>query len=625
MPLLNGRYYLYFYCWARKLSRCDMKESATILVCLLLAIPVIAQENYFLDETDRRLPQETSVSARADVADIDRDGDLDIMGATWAAIPPYQPYYLFVNDGRGFFSQENEDRLPDTSFLSVDLGFGDIDGDNDYDAYIGSEHDQDLLFVNNGSGYFSDQTAERFPPLACGNVGFVFGDFSGDSYLDIITMCCYTYCLNHYLLNDGHRYFEDVTSERMPPDTLFDGIGVAEDIDNDLDLDLLLSWHESNGGPLGIRGLENEDGYFFPFGEGRLPGHWTRWIDAADIDGDGDLDVIVSSVIDLGILINYGGTLIDETDERLENLGPEYGGPTKMGLGDYDNDGDFDIFAGYSIEVPDHLFLNDGRGYFSLADERVPNTQASTRWVEPFDADGDGDLDLFLACSGDGVQRILINYSSPDTISPNFLALEGPEGIVDTAAQYSVRVSAYDNISVEKGALTAVLSYRVNGGTFDDIDFSHCGGTIFSAAIPSQPEGSFVEYYVALRDKMGNVSASPPGAPDSLYSFWVSFQTDVESENGTPVINGLNVYPNPFNNSVNISFELPCEGFVLIEIYDILGRKIKVLPSQYKNPGSHHAVWDGTNMAGESVDSGLYYLVLKQCSTTAVHPAVLVR
>ena len=598
-----------------------MKEVVTILVCLLLAIPAIAQEHYFLDETDRRLPQQTSISARADVADIDGDGDLDIMGATWAAIPPYQPYYLFINDGRGFFTQENEERLPDTSFLSVDMGFGDIDGDNDYDIYVASEHNQDLLFINNGSGYFSNETAERFPPLACGNVGFVFGDFSGDSYLDVITICGYTFGLNHYLLNDGLGYFEDVTLERMPPDTLFDGWGAAVDIDNDLDLDLLLCWM-NDPSVLHIRGLENVDGYFIPFEEGRIDDRRTRWIDTADIDSDGDLDVIISGIIDLGILINYGGRLVDETDDRLENLGPEYGGPNRMGLGDYDNDGDIDIYAGYSIEVRDHLFLNNGQGYFSRADERIPETEASTRWVEPFDADGDGDLDLFLACSGDGVQRILINYSSPDTIPPRFLAFEGPEGIVDTASQYEVKVSAYDNISVEKGALAVALSYRVNGAPFDTADFTYCGGTIFSSAISGQQPGSFVEYFITLRDKMSNVTVSPPEAPDSLYSFWVSFQSDVENENETQLSSHLSVWPNPSNDALIVTYFGYPDDNLEVTIYDIMGRKI-----HSENLGvTGRSGWNDWNWTGwRNLPSGNYFIQLSDLRRKEVIKVVLIR
>ncbi len=601
-----------------------MKESVTILACLLLAFPVIAQEHYFVDETDRRLPQETFASISADAADIDLDGDLDIMGDAYAAIPPYVPYYLFINNGRGFFTLETEGRLPDTSFLSGTVGFGDIDRDGDYDAYVVSEHYQDLLLVNNGVGYFSNETLQRLPTLECENTHFVFGDLSGDSHLDIITICGHATGLNHYLLNGGMGYFEDVTGVRMPVDTLADMFGAAADIDNDLDLDLLLAWRWGSS-ILHIRGLENVDGYFSLFEEDRLDDRYARWIDVADLDDDGDLDIVISGIISLGILINYEGSFIDETDDRLENFGPGHGGPTMMGLGDYDNDGDIDIYAGFSVGVRDHLYVNNGQGYFALADDRIPDTEASTRWAEPFDADSDGDLDLFLACSGDGIQRILINYSTPDTIPPRFLALETPEGIIDTASQYQVKVSAYDNISVEKGALVVELSYRVDGAPFTTTNFAYSGGTIFSSAIPGQPEGSFVEYYVALRDKMGNVAVSPPGAPDSLYSFWVSFQSDVEKGNEALVMNGLSIFPNPFNSNTNISLQLRSEGFVSIEVYDILGRKIKVLLSEYKNAGLYHVVWDGTNMAGESVDSGVYFMVAKQCSTMTVRRVALIK
>jgi len=439
------------------------------IVLLLFIIPAKAQEQYFTDETDQRMPRPSGPSMSADVADIDNDGDLDITGDAWAAVPPHKPYYLFISDENGYFTNETEERLPDTAFNSTSVGFGDIDSDGDYDIYVSSENYQDLLYINNGTGYFLDETYQRLPTLACHNIGFVFGDFSGDSFLDIITICSFSSGLNYYFLNDGTGYFEDVTDIRMPADSVHDIFGAPADLDNDLDLDLLLTWFELDGSHLHIRGLENIDGYFTHFEEGRMDDRFARWIDTADIDNDGDLDIVISGIISMGILINQEGLFVDESEERLPDYDIYWGGCNMIGLGDYDNDGDIDIYAGFSVDEKDHLFVNDGQGYFELADERIPDTEASTRWPEPFDADGDGDLDLFLGCSGNGQQRILINHSTPDTIPPSILAEDLPLGDVDSLVEYQVKISTYDNKSVEKGALTVSIFYRINGGDFKRI------------------------------------------------------------------------------------------------------------------------------------------------------------
>lgn len=60
-------------------------------------------------------------------------------------------------------------------------------------------------------------------------------------------------------------------------------------------------------------------------------------------------------------------------------------------------------------------------------------------------------------------------------------------------------------------------------------------------------------------------------------------------------------YPNPFNASTTISYTLPEGNFVSIEIYDIMGRKIRSLVSEYQNAGFHSAIWNASD-----VSSGVY-------------------
>jgi len=65
-------------------------------------------------------------------------------------------------------------------------------------------------------------------------------------------------------------------------------------------------------------------------------------------------------------------------------------------------------------------------------------------------------------------------------------------------------------------------------------------------------------------------------------------------------------YPNPFNPSTVISFTIPENEFVLVEVYDVMGRKITILLNEEKAAGAHTVMWDGTDAAGSSVASGVY-------------------
>ncbi len=69
-------------------------------------------------------------------------------------------------------------------------------------------------------------------------------------------------------------------------------------------------------------------------------------------------------------------------------------------------------------------------------------------------------------------------------------------------------------------------------------------------------------------------------------------------------------FPNPFNPSTTILYALPEKSHVSIEIYDILGKRIKVLVSESQNMGHHSKIWDGTNEHGEIVSGGVYIYVL---------------
>jgi len=69
-------------------------------------------------------------------------------------------------------------------------------------------------------------------------------------------------------------------------------------------------------------------------------------------------------------------------------------------------------------------------------------------------------------------------------------------------------------------------------------------------------------------------------------------------------------FPNPFNATTNISFGLAESGPVRIEIYDILGQKVKTLVADDLQPGPHYVVWNGNNNDGKQVSSGCYFYIL---------------
>ena len=66
-------------------------------------------------------------------------------------------------------------------------------------------------------------------------------------------------------------------------------------------------------------------------------------------------------------------------------------------------------------------------------------------------------------------------------------------------------------------------------------------------------------------------------------------------------------YPNPFNPTTNIEFELNNKSNVSLQIFDVSGNYVSTLFSGAKNPGLHKISWSGTNDAGQTVSSGVYF------------------
>ena len=88
------------------------------------------------------------------------------------------------------------------------------------------------------------------------------------------------------------------------------------------------------------------------------------------------------------------------------------------------------------------------------------------------------------------------------------------------------------------------------------------------------------------------------------------------TENYSPNVpdkTGLSVmgYPNPFNSSITISYELPREGFYDLVIFDILGREVRTLMNGYKSSGGGAIIWDGTDNGKHDVASGIYFARLR--------------
>lgn len=143
----------------------NMKTYAIIFLTAFLAafIPQKSEIEplYYIDVTDERLPVSAleGLSMDARFADANGDGRPDIIIAN-----EFRPNILLINNGKGFFTDESDARLPRSSHDSEDIAAYDFDGDGDIDILIVSEDDQkNEFYINDGKGFLAMQaTAFRW-------------------------------------------------------------------------------------------------------------------------------------------------------------------------------------------------------------------------------------------------------------------------------------------------------------------------------------------------------------------------------------------------------------------------------------------------------------------------------
>jgi len=84
-------------------------------------------------------------------------------------------------------------------------------------------------------------------------------------------------------------------------------------------------------------------------------------------------------------------------------------------------------------------------------------------------------------------------------------------------------------------------------------------------------------------------------------------------------------YPNPFNPETTISYNMKNSGNVTIEVYNILGQKVKTLVNENKTAGNHTVVWNGSNENNDSVASGVYFYKMRSGKYSKTHKMILMK
>ena len=150
-----------------------------ILITLLLSI-CFSQRNLFKSHPYATLGTNQDLTASASSGDIDGDGDLDIIvanGRHWS-----QQNQIFYNDGKGFFRRSRT--LGSEQNTTYQVPLADIDNDGDLDIIVGNDRIENQVFKNDGNGNF---TFDHYFGMKESNTrGLCIADLNQDQSVNVI-------------------------------------------------------------------------------------------------------------------------------------------------------------------------------------------------------------------------------------------------------------------------------------------------------------------------------------------------------------------------------------------------------------------------------------------------------
>lgn len=596
-----------------------MKKTIFPIILTLFLLTAEAFSQDFIKLTGSIVSIDSGAGRSVNWIDYDNDNDLDLFISNGYR---YGEDNLLYRNDNGTFVRILNQPLVNDSLPSDGSSWGDYDNDGDPDLCVVNWWNQiNLLYSNNGNGNFTFQSSSIICNQPSNSETCNWGDYDSDGLIDLyVTNSFGTNHRNFLYKNTGGGNFVKIDT----------GIAVSEignargmnwvDIDGDSMLDIFVCREE---GRTPYLYKNNGKGYFTKVTNTPLTSNagdsWSAsW---GDYDNDGDLDALVTNRGSQGNFLyrNDGNfTFTQITDGPLANDPSGYSACS--GWGDYDNDGDLDMFITQAYVPPSFTQKVVNKLYKNLLTETgSPSFEKITNGILVNDSgysygfawgdyDNDGDLDVATANTfGENQKNAL--YKNELSNGNKWINIKCTGTFTNKSAIGSkVRVKA-----------------NINGNSvwqMQEIDgqSGYCGQNLilhFGLGNATVIDSLIVEWH---------------SKTDQIFTDVALNQSITITENGVIIsidekktMVGKNFelfqnYPNPFNPVTVIRYSLFENRFVSLKIFDELGKEIRTLVNANQGEGSYEVKFNGDNLP-----SGIYYYKLFADEISETKKMILVK
>ncbi|RPI12564.1 MAG: T9SS C-terminal target domain-containing protein [Ignavibacteriae bacterium] len=516
--------------------------------------------------------------------DVDGDGWLDLYNAN-----NNTNCRLWKNNAGTSFTDIGAAWGVSGTFPTRGCSAADFDNDGNIDIMVGNYNAVLILYKNTGTAYtnFTTNAGVNFMGYG-GSINWI--DYNSDGKVDaVFANDGIPYHYNYLFKNENLLSFTNVAYSSGLTDSLSTLCLGSADYDNDGDMDLFCGSQTNTPNPVtGRLYVNNGNGTFSDVTtSSQLTTYAYTWsCDWGDFDNDGDMDLYLGASNAPNLLYqNNGNSTFTEVSMQYGVNDPSQS--YSCGWLDFDNDGDLDLYVANGQPTPDKLYRNDGSTFTDVASTVGTNDIRHSACISLGDYNNDGFVDIYLV--NNGTENRL--YKSNAGNSNKWVELR-LRGINSNRSAIGARVK------VKAGSLSMIREVQGGSGGKGQnslpVEFGLGSASIIDSVIIRWPSG--------LVQRFANV------APNTIYNAIEGQPLGITNNNtGIPESYALHQnYPNPFNPATIINYQLAKSNDVKLVVYDVMGKEIAVLVNQKQNAGTYEVEWDASNYP-----SGIYFYTIQ--------------